>query len=76
MMCICCTDVLQTLEAAAAWAYFDLATGDGRDVQGKGPICFSGCVGKCIRISVARFTDRFGGLGFRIGEAACPDPYF
>jgi hypothetical protein len=76
MMCIYSTDVLWTLAAAAAWAYFDLAPGDGGNVQGKGPSSFSGWVRKCLRIGIARFTDRFGGLGFRIDEAARPDPHF
>ena len=57
MMRISYTDVLQALEAADACAYVHLATGDGRDVQGKGQACVSRCVGQYLGVGVARFPN-------------------
>src|SRR3954454_20051024 len=76
MMFIYLPDVLQTLEAAAVSAYFDLAIGDGRDGQHKGPTCFSGYVRKYLPIRVARFTIRLGEARDRSHQAAPPDPPF
>ena len=74
-MCIYDTDVLQMLEAAGGCAYIHLATGDGRDVQGKLQARVGRCMWKYLRISVARFPNRSWESELRINQAGRADPH-